>query len=359
MPARDIIVIGASAGSVQALRELCAALPADFPAAVFVVVHVSPTSVGMLPEILDAAGPLQAAHPFDGQPIERGRVYVAPPNRHMMIEDGAIRLTSGPKENGFRPAVDPLFRTAAAEFGRRVAGIVLSGGLDDGTEGLRRIKKRGGVAIVQDPEEAPLPGMPQSAIDNVDVDHILPTARIAEIMMSLARTGSGNGEKLHGKKMARTRNRHGADPAAGKVDSLRRREKPGKATPLTCPECGGVLWERGEKPVMYQCHVGHIYSEQGLLGAQSEEVEAALWTAVRALEESSELKRRMAQHARNGKLSGLAQQYERSASDARRHADMVRGALEVLPAPPAKSRQAGKRPGPAAPRRRRRRTTPP
>jgi two-component system chemotaxis response regulator CheB len=325
MPIRDIIVIGASAGSIQTLKEMMSRLPADLPAAVFVVVHVSPTSMGFLPQILDTAGPLIATHPQDREPIERGRVYVAPPNHHMMIDDGRISLTVGPKENGFRPAVDPLFRTASGAYGSRVVGVILSGGLDDGTEGLRRIKQRGGVAIVQDPLEASIPGMPQSAINNVKVDHILPANQIPEVIKTLSRNGRGNGEKVRGGK------KREADPAEGKIDALRSGEQPGTATPLTCPECGGVLWERGEKPVIYECHVGHTFTEQALMAEQSDQVEAALWTAVRALEESAELKKRMAQHARNGKLDALALQYERSAGDARRHADIVREALDIRP----------------------------
>src|SRR5438045_314309 len=170
MDGRDIIVIGASAGGVTALVDLCGKLPHDLNAAVFVVVHLSPNSPGMLPQILASAGALRVAHPSNGQRVDSGRIYVAPPNQHMLLIDGHIHLTAGPKEHGFRPAVDPLFRTAARAYGPRVVGVVLSGGLHDGTRGLKEIKEHGGVAIVQDPDEAPVSGMPSSAIAHVDVD---------------------------------------------------------------------------------------------------------------------------------------------------------------------------------------------
>ena len=174
MPGRDIIVVGASAGGVQALSDLVRGLPADLPAAVFIVVHTSPTSPGILPEILQRTGPLEAAHCRNGEPIRHGRIYVAPPDHHMVLRDDLVELTRGPRENGFRPAVDPLFRTAARRYGRRVVGVVLSGGLDDGCEGLALIKQYGGLAVVQEPAEAVVPSMPANAIATVSVDHVLP-----------------------------------------------------------------------------------------------------------------------------------------------------------------------------------------
>ena len=181
---RDIIVIGASAGGVEATSEIARALPANFPGAVFIVVHIAPTATSLLPTILTRRGALVARHPNDGDPIEPGTIYVAPPDRHLMIERGRIRIVRGPMENGTRPAVDPLFRSAATAYGARVVGVVLSGNLDDGTSGLMAIKRCGGLAIVQDPDDALFPGMPQSAIDHVAVDRIVPLEAIPEAIIA-------------------------------------------------------------------------------------------------------------------------------------------------------------------------------
>src|SRR5215211_1730254 len=186
--AKDIIVVGASAGGIEALRVLAGGLPADLPASLFVVLHTSPESPAMLADILDRSGSLPALSPKDGDRIRPGTIYVAPPDRHLLIEPNLMRVTRGPKENRFRPAVDPLFRSAAQTYGPRVAGIILTGGLDDGTSGLWAVKRLGGVAVVQDPEEAFMPSMPQSALDQVEVDYTLPLAGMAPLLSRLART---------------------------------------------------------------------------------------------------------------------------------------------------------------------------
>src|SRR5438067_12132886 len=182
MPGHDTIVIGASAGGVDALQQLVAGLPADLPAAVFVVLHISPHGPSVLPRILSRAGPLRAAHPKDREAIRPGRVYVAPPDYHLLVSNGRVRVTRGPRENGHRPAVDALFRPAARSRGPRVVGAVLSGVLDDGTAGLLAVKQAGGLAVVQNPADALYSGMPQSALDNVAVDYTLPVADIPAVL---------------------------------------------------------------------------------------------------------------------------------------------------------------------------------
>src|SRR5262245_27288904 len=181
MPGHDIIVVGASAGGVEALTQLVRALPADLPASVFVVLHVPAQSPSVLPTILSRVSPLPAVHPEDGEAIQPGRIYVAPPDRHLLVKRGHVRLARGPRENSNRPAVDPLFRTAGRAYGRRVVGVVLSGVLDDGTAGLAAVKMRGGVAVVQGPDEALYPGMPRNAAENVAVDYCLPVGQIAAL----------------------------------------------------------------------------------------------------------------------------------------------------------------------------------
>src|SRR4051812_11241535 len=234
MPGHDLIVIGASAGGVQAITEIAASLPADLPAAVFVVVHMSPVSPGILPSLIDRAGPLPAEPARDGETIRHGRIYVARPDYHLLIDGDRMRVGRGPRENGFRPAVDPLFRTAARSCGPRVIGVVLSGGLDDGTEGLLFIKRHGGVAIVQDPDEAPFPSMPNSAVENVEVDHVLQLRDIPDRLVRLAR------EPVRKAAMSSRKNgNNGLDmpeTAEAGDNSLVNRDMPGPPSSFTCPE---------------------------------------------------------------------------------------------------------------------------
>src|SRR5688572_28477079 len=212
MARKDIVVIGASAGGMEALQKLVSRLPADLPASLFVVWHLSPGLKSILPSVLSKAGALRAVHPEDGDRIEKGCIYVAPNDHHMLLEKGYIRITKGPKENRFRPAIDPLFRSAAYVYGPRTIGVVMTGALDDGTAGLWTIKLRGGTAIVQEPADALIRSMPLNALDNVEVDYKLPAAEIGELLGRLAReparpapqVGAGEDEKtLHEIRIAR------------------------------------------------------------------------------------------------------------------------------------------------------------
>jgi two-component system chemotaxis response regulator CheB len=186
MPKHDMIVIGASAGGVEALIKLVGSLPADLPAAIFLVLHIPAQSPSLLPDILNRAGPLHAVHPVDGQAIEYRHIYAAPPDYHLMVEKGIVRIVRGPKENRHRPAIDPLFRSAARTYGTRVVGVILTGSMDDGAAGLLAIKRRGGKAIVQDPQDALFASMPQSAIAHVEVDHVVPLFDMAPLLTKLA-----------------------------------------------------------------------------------------------------------------------------------------------------------------------------
>src|ERR1044071_4813241 len=186
MPKRDIIVIGASSGGIEALRVLVGDLPKDFAASIFRVVHMGPGSPGILHQILNRAGNVKAIDPSDGQEIQPGRIYVAPPDRHLILEPGKICLSRGPKENRFRPAFDPLFRSAAQVYGPRVIGVILSGGLDDGTAGLWTLKQLGGTAVVQDPEDALVDSMPLNASRYVSVDYEVPLKDMASLLVQLA-----------------------------------------------------------------------------------------------------------------------------------------------------------------------------
>jgi two-component system chemotaxis response regulator CheB len=324
MAGRDIVVAGGSAGSIEVLAEFVGGLPPDFPGSIFVVVHVPGSVTSTLPRILNRSGPLPARHPRDGESIEPGRIYVAPPDCHLHVSDGHVRLTRGPKENGHRPAVDPLFRTAALGYGPRVVGIVLSGNLNDGTAGLWRIKQRGGLAIVQDPETAHYQGMPRSAIEHVAVDHVLP---VQEISLLVAKLASRPGESLEVSGMSEEPT---SDAKADEIVITDRHRQPGLPSTMSwsCPECHGGLWEvKDEELVHFRCRVGHAYSAEALLVHQSEQLEAALWTGLRALEEHSALARRLAARAESRGHRYSASSFTEQAMDAEQHASVIRSVL--------------------------------
>jgi two-component system, chemotaxis family, protein-glutamate methylesterase/glutaminase len=295
---REAVAIGASAGGVEALTKVISGLPPELPAAVFVVLHLPPTAYSVLPSILARSGALPVTAALDAERFQRGHVYVAPPDSHMLVVDDHIRLSRGPRENGHRPAIDPLFRSVARAFGAHAIGVVLSGTLDDGTAGLRFLKGRGGAAIVQDPDEALYGGMPASAIEHVPVDRVATADDLADAICTMI------DEPLEG--------RHVANPGPPVTDPMSRSEPPdlvalppdddeitqGDPTTLTCPDCGGVLnaHEDGEL-IRFGCQVGHSYSPESLVNGQAEALESALWAAIRALEERSDLFRRMARRA--------------------------------------------------------------
>src|SRR5262245_2421962 len=237
MPGHDIIVIGASAGGVEALQELARGLPSNLPAAVFIVLHIPSAGPSLLPKILNTSGPLRARHAVNGESIERGRIYVAPPDHHLLVERERMRVVRGPKENRARPAADPLFRSAAHAYGTRVVGVVLSGLLDDGTAGLADIKRRGGLTVAQDPEEALYPGMPRSAVENVALDHCLPVAGIDPLPGQLAAVQAKDDSVYPMSEILKVE----ARIARSEESDMEDVEKIGKLSAFTCPECKGAL----------------------------------------------------------------------------------------------------------------------
>lgn len=317
----DILVIGASAGGVHALSHIVSELPRDLPAAVFIVQHVAPYGKSAMPSILSRAGPLPAVHPPDDAPIEAGRIYVAPPDHHLVIEAGRVRLSRAPSENGHRPSVDVLFRTAAHSYGPRVVGVVLTGNLDDGTAGLAEIKKNHGIAIVQDPATADYAGMPTSARAHVEVDHVVPLCNIASVLERLSReeVRDNPGRWRPGSK------------EGGMKEKLERgedREEGEEPSGLTCPECGGALWEsRANEVVHFRCRTGHAFSPESLLAEQMEGLEVSLWAAVRALEENAALARRMERWMRQRGSEPGRRRYDQRAREAERHAEALRQIL--------------------------------
>jgi two-component system chemotaxis response regulator CheB len=307
--ARDLVVIGASAGGVEALKTLVARLPADIPAAICIVLHLAPTRASALAGILGRAGDLPCRSASDGERLRPGHILVAPPDHHLVVEDGRVRLTAGPRENGHRPAVDTLFRSAAHVREAGVVGVVLSGTRDDGAAGLAAIKSRGGLAIVQDPADALYPGMPANAIAHVEVDAIAPIDLVAETIVALVVGGPLPDDV------------QGSDPAV--ADPIHE-----STLTLVCPECGGVLSEGNEGGMpQWQCHIGHAYSPDSLAEAQGAAVEAALWTALRSLEDRAALMRRLAeQGAQRGRHRSSAL-FAAQAEDAQAQAILVRGVV--------------------------------
>jgi two-component system chemotaxis response regulator CheB len=322
MPDHGIVVVGASAGGVEALADLVASLPGDLPAAVFVVLHLPATGTSALPEILGRHGPLPAGHVRDGEPIQPGQIYVAPPDHHVLLRTGHVHLSRGPRENGHRPAIDPLFRSAAREYATRVVGVVLSGALDDGTGGLLAIKSRGGIAVVQDPADALYPGMPGNALQHAEVDHVLPAAAMGELLVRLiADSAEAPADP------APTGMRVEAEMEGFSLEAFEG-DHPGRPSGFSCPDCHGVLWAiRDGGLERYRCRVGHAWSPESLLTQQSEALEAALWIALRSLEERAALARRLAEPARRRGHRITASRFEEQATEAQQAAWLVRDLL--------------------------------
>jgi two-component system chemotaxis response regulator CheB len=342
----EVVVVGASAGGIDALQQVFSGLPSALRASVCVVIHTSPTSPGFTPVILERAGQLPVRLARDGDKLEASRAFVAPPDHHLLIDGDALRLQRGPRENGFRPAVDPLFRSAAVYHGVRAIGVVLSGLLDDGSQGLREIKRQGGIAVVQEPSDAFASAMPLAALRSTSVDHVLPAAAIGPLIAQLVARRTPPRGCAVGPVPALAEPGQAAIPLSEAILTL------GPPTGLTCPECGGALWEGEEgESGSYRCHVGHRFQGQALAQAHDHSVESALWSAVRALEESAELHRRMTSRAARAGLSALAAAYQRRAALARQRAAVIRrvitrGEPEVPAASkgPAQSPPSGRRP---------------
>jgi two-component system chemotaxis response regulator CheB len=334
---RDLVVIGASAGGVEALKQIVAGFAPDLAAAVLVVLHLAPDSYSALASILTRAGALPCRSAEDGDRLRPGEILVAPPDHHLLVDDGHVRLSVGPRENGHRPSVDVLFRSAAEARGERVVGVVLSGTRDDGTAGLARIKAFGGVAVVQDPSDAICPGMPASAISQVVVDAVVPAGQIAETVTAIVNggtraSGAGGPDPLVPPDPLGPDDPPDAvdpdDPSNPLDEHVPPDRPPGVRLAPVCPDCGGVLTERHDTGVtQWECHVGHRYSPRSLAEAQGRQVELALWTAIRTLRERAALLLRLARQCEAGGQSRSADQFRRKAQAAAAEADVVLEAL--------------------------------
>ena len=324
------MVIGGSAGSIESLKIIVSSLPPDFPASMFIVVHVPADYPSMLANVLSRVCPLPANSPVDQEQIQRGHIYVARPDHHLFIEGGRVRVQRGPRENRHRPAIDPLFRTAAREYGPRVIGIVLSGMQDDGSAGLYAIKQRGGIAMVQDPGDTIWGEMPRHALTYANPQYVLRSRGIAASLVELVQAGNSTmarnaktkTKKSNGNRTKVTSANIG-QPGAN-LEVAHTSEGEGKPSVFACPECHGVLWELKDKGmVRFRCRVGHSYGAESLSKELSMASETALWAAVRALEEKAAMQRRTA-HGMDKKMSGrLLDQSAADAANARLIRDMI------------------------------------
>ncbi len=310
-----LTVVGASAGGVEALKALAAGLPADLGCPVVVVLHIPPTGTSVLPAILERAGALPASAARDGDELKSGHLYVAPPDCHVLVSPGGLRLSDGPRENGVRPAVDTTMRSAAGSYDGRTVGIVLSGTRDDGTAGLAAIKASGGRALVQDPVEALYDGMPRSAMAHVSLDAVLPVAGIARWLAAAAR-GAPTEESPPSTTLAPPVSFQGDGPSD-------------EGTRFACPDCGGGIYEVSEIGVTWlSCSVGHAYSPESFAAEHGRELERALWTATRTLDDRVVLLERMAARARGSGERRTVERFEREARAARDHAAVIRGSMQ-------------------------------
>jgi two-component system, chemotaxis family, protein-glutamate methylesterase/glutaminase len=327
MNKRDIIVVGASAGGVEALMNFVKSLPDDFDASIFIVLHTAPYSPSKLPEILSRAGVLKASHPKDGDKIKNGHIYIAPPDHHMILEkENRIAVRKGPKENRFRPSVDALFRSAALIYGPRVIGLILSGLLDDGTSGMWNIKRCGGLTIIQDPEDAIFSSMPQNVLQYVDVDYITPVIEIGSLLTRLIAEEIPKEPDLTKEDMELLKMEVviATNDNAFEIGIL----DMGELTSFTCPECHGALVSIKEGTLIrFRCHTGHAYTSSTLLASVTTAVEEKLWEAVKGMEETTMLLNRIADHYKEGGNTKAATQFKEKADDIARLARNIHDAV--------------------------------
>ena len=334
MEKRNILAIGASAGGIDALRKLFAAMPRDVSATVFVVQHISRTQ-SVLPTLLTRAGWLPVFHPQDGEAVRPGWIHVAPPDHHLLVCDGRALVRRGPRENRTRPAIDPLFRSAAAAYGPRVIGVVLTGMQDAGTAGLRAVTRCGGLAVVQDPEDAEWPDMPRHALENAEVDHCVPLAAMPALLTRLIGEPAGPAVAVpEDIAVEASIPEKTLDTVPEDTDSV------GRPSPLSCPDCGGNLSEITDgPPLRFRCKIGHTYNPEALADAHKDAVERALWVALRTHEDRVVLFDRLTERAREHGHKRGAENWASLAREARQSVDLLRTVLTGGGAP---SQRAGR-----------------
>ncbi len=325
MANRDIVVVGASAGGLETLTELVAALPADLPASVFIVQHTAPHPPSMLAEVLDRHSTLPTETAGDRQPIQKGHIYIAPSDYHLLVDRSYTYITRGPRENRTRPAIDPLFRSAAVVHGPHVIGVILSGTLDDGTSGLVAVKRCGGVAVVQDPADAAYPDMPQNALDVVQVDHCVAISEMGGLLVELTAQEPGSPSPPPIELLGEVEIARSASGGSERLNEL------GDLAPFTCAECGGPLWKIHDRDVTrFRCREGHAYTAKTLAAEQSVATERSLWVAVQTLDERTRMLERLAREDRTKGRQNSANTFLARAAESKEHADQLRNLLLTI-----------------------------
>ncbi|HJQ74305.1 MAG TPA: chemotaxis protein CheB [Gaiellaceae bacterium] len=324
-PAPTVVVVGASAGGVEALTTLAGGLPEDLDAAVCVVLHLTASAESRLADIVSRAGPLPAVQARGGEQLERGRIYVAPPDRHLVVGDGHALVVRGPHENGVRPSIDVLFRSAALAYGRRTVAVVLSGTRDDGVTGASAVGARGGCVFVQDPDDSLFAALPAQTVTRDHPDRVVPLPELAPAITATVRHLSEEVEVSDNDEGEMILE---AEYATLDADALERGEPPGEPSPFACPACGGVLRELDDDDLLrFRCRVGHAYTAESVTNGQAESVETALWTALRALLERAELCDRLAARVGNAGADRSRGRFEAFAQEAREQAETIRRLL--------------------------------
>jgi Chemotaxis response regulator containing a CheY-like receiver domain and a methylesterase domain len=329
MSAQRVVVVGASSGGVRALQVLASQLPLSFPAPVVVVQHIG-SFHSTLPQLMRRGSRLLVTHALDGEKLRAGQIYVAPPDHHVLVDKTSIRLSRGPKEHHTRPAIDPLFRSAALTWGNAAIGVLLTGLLDDGTAGLQAIKDHGGIAVVQDPGDAETPSMPLSAIRHVHVDRIVRLAEMGETLSAILAEESAPPVERQEPAVI-----HENEILLAQGDFMEHLKAIGTPSSFVCPDCKGGLWEiERAKPRRFRCHTGHAFTLRSLLHAQAEGTDMALWTAYQGLQEKEMLLKSLAEDRRAAEEAEEAARLESEAEHVRQHGEILRGMIERLPSPP-------------------------
>jgi two-component system chemotaxis response regulator CheB len=327
MANRDLVAIGTSAGGVAALRALVRGLPNGFPAVVLITIHLSNQFRSSLDEILSNAGALAVSFAADGDVMRKGRIYIAPPGRHLLADGERLTLGFGPRENNARPAIDPMLRSAALCCGSRAIGVILTGALGDGASGLWAVKQAGGITVVQDPRDAVFPEMPQTALDHSEPDHIVHLAEMPKLLERLVQEPAGN------PILVPSRIKLEVDIARHGHSGMSEMDRIGRRSTLTCPDCNGVMWEIDEAgAARYRCHQGHAYSAEVMEVALDESLRHALGSALRGLEERVALIKKLHRQAMGHSATVVAQNWADRADELEREANVIRESIRRIDA---------------------------
>lgn len=322
MANRDLLAMGMSAGGFEALRFLASRLPGDLQAAVLITFHLSSQFRSELDIILSRSGPLPATFARDGEHLEKSRIYIAPSSYHLLVDGGTLSLGVGPRENHARPAIDPMLRSIAACCGFRAIGVVLTGALYDGASGLWALKECGGITVVQDPSDAAFPEMPRSALSRSVPDHVVKMEDLPGLLQRLVLEPAGKPrplpDTLH----------YEIEVAKNGYSSMNEMDRIGQRSVLSCPDCGGVMWEMEEgELIRYRCHIGHAYTGELMSVALDEDLRRALGTALRALEERGALMKRLHQQAISRGHHHSAHDWEQKVREFEQQEQTIRAAI--------------------------------